>query len=126
MQLDVDDLFPLTDAAELLGFAQVSQGDILLLPAGETFAKGTVQEQKSVFASALQTRVPLIAHILRVLDTRPDHRAPKERFLRELEDYMLADDAEKVLATAIDWGRYAELFEYDYNAGVLSRESLAP
>jgi NitT/TauT family transport system ATP-binding protein len=124
MQLDVDDLFPLTDAAELLGFAQVTQGDIVLLPLGARFAKGDVQEQKSVFATALQSRVPLIAHILRVLDTRPDHRAPEERFLRELEDYMGADDAETVLATAIDWGRFAELFEYDYNAGVLTRESL--
>jgi NitT/TauT family transport system ATP-binding protein len=42
MQLDVDDLFPLTDAAQLLGFAQVTQGDILLLPAGERFVKGAV------------------------------------------------------------------------------------
>jgi NitT/TauT family transport system ATP-binding protein len=37
---------------------------------------------------------------------------------------MSAEDAEKVLATAIDWGRFAELFEYDYNSGVLMLETL--
>jgi NitT/TauT family transport system ATP-binding protein len=28
-----------------------------------------------------------------------------------------------VLATVIDWGRYAELFAYDYNTGILSLEN---
>jgi NitT/TauT family transport system ATP-binding protein len=39
--------------------------------------------------------------------------APKSRFLRELEDSLTEDDAEQVLAVAIDWGRYAEVFGYD-------------
>jgi NitT/TauT family transport system ATP-binding protein len=110
MQLDVDDLFPITDAAELLKMAQVQAGDISLLPAGEAFARGDIQQQKRVFAEQLVQHVPLVTHIQRVLQTRPDHRAPEERFLSELEDYMSQDE------------RYAELFAYDYNAGVLSLE----
>ena len=39
--------------------------------------------------------------------------APKSGFLRELEDSLTEDDAERVLAVAIDWGRYAEVFAYD-------------
>jgi NitT/TauT family transport system ATP-binding protein len=39
---------------------------------------------------------------------------------------MSTEDAEAVLATAISWGRYAELFEYDATAAVLSKEPLAP
>ncbi len=124
MQLEVDDLFPITDAAQLLGFARVEQGDITLLPLGSTFVKATIQQSKSLFAEQLLEHVALVAHIRRVLETRPDHRAPEDRFLRELEDYMSSEDADSVLATAIDWGRYAELFEYDYNSGVLSLESL--
>jgi hypothetical protein len=30
--------------------------------------------------------------------------------------------SEAALATAIDWARYAEVFAYDYNSGVLSLE----
>ncbi|GAC1549381.1 MAG: nitrate/sulfonate/bicarbonate ABC transporter ATP-binding protein [Herpetosiphon sp.] len=124
MQYEVDDLFPLTDAAQLLGFATVAEGDIVLLPTGDAFEKADIQERKRIFAAQLLERVPLVAHIRQILETRPNHRAPEERFLRELEDFMSTTDGEAVLATAIDWGRYAEVFEYDYNAGVLSLDTL--
>jgi NitT/TauT family transport system ATP-binding protein len=122
MQLEVNDLFPLVDAAALLGLARVEEGDITLLPPGNAFAAGDIQEQKRVFREQLLAHVSLVGHIRRVLETRPDHRAPGERFVRELEDYMNTEDSEAVLATAIEWGRYAELFAYDYNSGVLSLE----
>ena len=125
MNLEIDDLFPLLDAADMLGFAAVQRGDITLTPEGQAFAVADVQQQKVLFSQALLARVPLGAHIRQVLAARPEHRAPEERFLRELEDFMSAEDAEKVLATAIDWGRFAELFEYDYNSGVLMLETPA-
>jgi NitT/TauT family transport system ATP-binding protein len=65
----------------------------------------------------------LLAHIHQVLQTRPEHRAPEERCLSNLQDFMSQQDAEAALATASDWGRYAEVFAYDYNAGVLSLEA---
>jgi len=58
----------------------------------------------------------LAAHIRRVLDERIRGRAPKSRFLRELEDSLAEEEAERVLAVATDWGRYAEIFAYDDNA----------
>lgn len=119
MQLDADDLFVITDAAELLGFAQTREGDITLLPEGVKLARSDIQERKVIFAEHLMNRVPLVAHIRRVLATRPDHRAPRERFLTELEDFMGAEEAARTLDTAIDWGRYAELFEYDAREGRL-------
>ncbi len=41
-------------------------------------------------------------------------------FLDNLDGYFPAEEAEKQLATATDWGRYAELFEYDVNEGRLT------
>ena len=67
--------------------------------------------------------VPLARHIRRVLDERPGHQASEERFLRELEDHLSEEAAEEVLKIVIDWGRYAELFAYDYNTGILSLEN---
>jgi len=126
MQLEIDDLFPLADATELLKLAVVKEGDIQLTAQGRLFAEGDTEARKRLFAALLSEQVPLVAHIVRVLETRPGGRAPEDRFLRELEDYMSTEDANAVLATAIDWGRYAELFEYDYNAGILSREIAVP
>jgi NitT/TauT family transport system ATP-binding protein len=53
----------------------------------------------------------------------PRHRALEENFLSMLEDYFSEKEASRILRTVIEWGRYAELFAYDYNAGVLSLEN---
>lgn len=123
LNLDVDKLFLMTEALEILRFADVSKGDIELTRAGKHFSEADILERKKIFATHLLRFVPLARHIRRVLDERPEHRASEDRFLRELEDHLSEDAAEEVLETVINWGRYAELFAYDYNSGVLSLEN---
>ena len=103
----------------MLGLARLAVGDIFLTPAGKAFVDAEPPRRKELFAEHLLRAIPLAARIRRVLDERRDHRAPEERFLQELQDYLSADEAERVLETVITWGRYAEIFDYDYNAGVL-------
>lgn len=122
-QLNVDDLFPLTEVLEILRFARVSQGDLMLTSAGKIFANADILERKKIFATHLTRYVPLARHIRRILDERPGHRATKARFLNELEDYLSEEEAERVLRIVIDWGRYAEIFAYDNNTGMLSLEN---
>ena len=105
---------------ELLGFGE---RDIDVTPVGRSFADADVQERKQLFADALMRNIGFIAHIRRVLDERPGHSAPKGRFLGELEDHLSEEEAQRVLETVINWGRYAELFAYDYDRGVLSLEN---
>lgn len=123
LHLDIDDLFPLTEALEVLRFAQVSTGDIELNEAGKRFAMADILERKKIFSQHLLRYIPLASYIRRVLDERPEHHASKERFLGELEDYLNEDSASEVLRVVIDWGRYAEIFAYDYNVGQLSLEN---
>lgn len=123
LSLNVDDLFPLTEVLEMLRFAKVSKGDIELTTAGKIFANADILERKKIFAAHLLKYVPIAKHIRRVLDERPGHFAAKQRFLNELEDHLSEDEAEKVLRIAIDWGRYAEIFAYDDNTGMLSLEN---
>lgn len=121
--MNIDDLFALTEVLEVLRFAHVTKGDIELSPAGKIFANSDILERKKIFAAHLLKYVPLARHIRRVLDERPGHQATKQRFLNELEDYLSEDEAERVLRVAIDWGRYAEIFAYDDNSGLLSLEN---
>lgn len=123
LELEVDDLFPILEALQLLDFAQVADGDIRLSPHGEAFLEADIQRRKMIFGEHLLKRVPLAGHICRVIDERPNQRAPESRFLRELEDSLSEDEAERVLQVIVDWGRYAELFAYDYDAGVFSTEN---
>lgn len=123
LNLDVDKLFLMTEALEILNFADVSKGDIELTRAGKQFAEADILGRKEIFAAHLLKFVPLVRHICRVLDERPGHRASEDRFLRELEDHLSEEAAGEVLETVINWGRHAELFAYDYNSGVLSLEN---
>jgi NitT/TauT family transport system ATP-binding protein len=123
LELVVDDLFPLIETLQLMGFAQVGGGDIEVTPAGRAFADAEMQTRKQMFAEHLLRHIPLVAHIRRVLDERPGHAAPEARFLAELEDHLSEEDARDVLDTVINWGRYAELFAYDYDRAVLSLEN---
>jgi len=123
LHLDIDDLFPLTESLEILRFAQVSTGDIELNAVGKAFAAANILERKKIFAEQLLKYIPLAIYIRRVLDERPEHHASKERFLGELEDYLSEDVASEVMRVIIDWGRYAEIFAYDYNTGQLSLEN---
>ena len=82
-----------------------------------------MQARKHLFAEQLLATIPLARHIRHVLDEKPKHRVSDERFLTKLEDYLSDKEAERVLRTMIDWGRYAELFAYDFNSGMLSLEN---
>jgi len=42
LQLEIDDLFPIAEGLQLLGFAEVQEGDIRLTPAARTFADSEI------------------------------------------------------------------------------------
>ena len=118
-ELEDDALFHLFEGLRVLGLARIAAGDIFLTQAGQVFVEAEDAQRKDMFAEALLRAIPLAAHIRRVLEERKDHRAPENRFLQELEDFLTDNEAERVLETTITWGRYAEIFDYDYTSGVL-------
>ena len=123
LHMEADDLFPVAETLQLLHLAEVGGGDIRLTEAGHAFARSETDERKSLFARQLLAYVPLAAHVRRVLDERSSHRAPKSRFLDELEDHMAEEAAEQTLRAVISWGRYAEVFAYDDQRQVFTLEN---
>jgi NitT/TauT family transport system ATP-binding protein len=121
--LDIDELFPLTELLEILRFAKVSKGDITITDTGKEFVEADILERKKIFSATLKKYVPLARYIYDQLVRHPRHRALEENFLSLLEDYLPEQEADRVLQTVIEWGRYAELFAYDYNAGLLTLEN---
>jgi NitT/TauT family transport system ATP-binding protein len=125
LHMEVDDLFPIAEMLQLLRFAELSQGDLRLTNAGRRFAEAGTDERKALFAKHLVAHVPLTAHIKRVLDERPSHRAPMLRFKDELEDHMGEAEAERTLRAVISLARYAELFAYDAHSATFNLENPA-
>jgi NitT/TauT family transport system ATP-binding protein len=120
--LKSSDVFPIAVAVQILEFVDVKDGAIKLTPAGRVFAQSEMDERKRLFKEHLLRFVPLVAHIHQVLDEREEHRAPRERFELELQGHLNRADANNTLRTAIDWGRYAELFTYDDRTRTFGRD----
>ncbi|GAA6764028.1 MULTISPECIES: ABC transporter ATP-binding protein [Thermus] len=114
--LEVDDLFPLLEALELLGFARAERGDAELTPAGAAWASATPEERKILFGEHLLRQVPLFARLHQALLAR--RQVPEERVLARLRQHLPEPEARRVLAVVREWGRYAGLLGYDDRARV--------
>jgi NitT/TauT family transport system ATP-binding protein len=123
LQFEADEILHLGESLQLLRFAQLSEGDLMLTEAGKRFANLETDARKKMFAQHLTEYVPVVGLIRRVLDERPSHVAPGARFRNELEDYMSEEDADDTLKTIVSWGRYAELFAYDEQSETFSLEN---
>ena len=123
LMMNVDDLFPILETLDILGFAEINAGDVHLTDLGKQFSDADLHARKELFAERLLAKVPLARYIRRVLDEKAGHYVSEERFLSKLEDYLSESEAQRVLSTMIDWGRYAELFAYDFHTGTLSLEN---
>ena len=91
LQYEVDDILPLGETLQLLGFAVLEEGDILLTDLGRSFVNAETDQRKRIFGEALRQHVPLVNMIRQVLDERWNHRASAVRFRDELEDHMSAE-----------------------------------
>ncbi len=113
--MDIEDLLPIVEASEILGLAEIKEGDFVLTNSGKKFAEADVLERKEIFKELAIEKVPFLKQIIRVLQSKSNHKAPRDFFLDLLKQHLSAQEAEKQLDVLIDWGRYAEIFEYDDN-----------
>ncbi|HKV57411.1 MAG TPA: nitrate/sulfonate/bicarbonate ABC transporter ATP-binding protein [Ktedonobacteraceae bacterium] len=122
LQLEIDDLLPLVEATDLLGLADVEEGDFVLTDEGKHFAEAGVLEEKQLFRAQVLEHVSLVRKIVQALQTAPRHILPEEHFLQFLEAHFGKEEAQAQLDTAINWGRYAELYSFQEDRGMFRLE----
>ncbi|MHB1021016.1 MAG: ABC transporter ATP-binding protein [Acidobacteriaceae bacterium] len=113
LAFEIDDLLPIVDAAQLLGFLTVAEGDAEITPAGAEFADSEILKQKELFRKAATDNVLLLRQIVRALEAKSDHTVAEEFFHDMLDEQFSEEETLRQLETAINWGRYAELFDFD-------------
>jgi len=111
--MEVDDLFPIVDAAVLLGFARLEEGDVTITPEGKTWAEADVNTQKKLFREAALARILLFQQIAKILEEKSDHSIPLELFRDILDEHHPEEEIRRQLETVLNWGRYCGLFAYD-------------
>lgn len=117
--LSDEELFPACEALGLLGLAHVEKGDIALTPLGQRYAEAEHTRRREIFGQQLLTHVPLASRIRQQLETEPAGTLPEEPFRELLGETLEAEQAQRMLEVAIEWGRYGEVYEYDFHIGQL-------
>jgi NitT/TauT family transport system ATP-binding protein len=113
LAFEIDDLLPIVDAAQILGFLKVDEGDAAITETGAEFANSEILRQKELFRDAAVQHVLLLRQIRRALESKSDHTVPEDFFLDMLDEQFSEEECLRQMETAVTWGRYAELFEFD-------------
>ncbi|MFE0687004.1 ABC transporter ATP-binding protein [Streptomyces xiamenensis] len=122
LTFEIDDLLPLVDAAVLLGLARTARARIELTPSGREFTVAGILRGKELFSRHALERAPLVRAIVQALRTAPGHTLREDFFLDLLHRGFTPEEARTQLGIAIDWGRYAELYDYDSDNATLTLE----
>lgn len=118
--LEVDALLPTVDTARLLHLLKLEEGDAIITQEGLDFAKGDIQERKAIFRKGALANVPLLRQMEQALRSKADRTLPDEFFRDLLDEHFSEEESRRQLETAIQWGRYAEIFDYDAATGKLT------
>jgi NitT/TauT family transport system ATP-binding protein len=120
LSLEVDALLPTVDTAVLLGLLRVEEGDAIITKEGQDFAKADIQTRKAMFRKAAIANVPILRQMEQALKAKSDRTLPDEFFHDLIDEHFSEDESRRQLETAIQWGRYAEIFDYDAATGKLT------
>jgi NitT/TauT family transport system ATP-binding protein len=118
--LEVDALLPTVDTARLLALLKLEEGEAIITQEGLDFAKGDIQERKAIFRKGALANVPLLRQMEQALRSKADRTLPDEFFRDLLDEHFSEEESRRQLETAIQWGRYAEIFDYDAATGKLT------
>jgi NitT/TauT family transport system ATP-binding protein len=111
--MDAEDLLPIIEAAVLLGFATLKDGDVQITAEGARFAEADILTRKILFRQAALKHIVILQQIDSILHAKADHSISEEFFYDILDEHFSQDEVERQFDTAMNWGRYAEIFDFD-------------
>lgn len=113
LDLEIDEIFPALEYAELLQFVRVSDGRATFTDLGRKLVAASIRERKTIVREQLR-KTPLFRTILRALESSPEHRLSDEEFGHIIAFTTARSDGAD--QNIVNWGRYADLFRYDADA----------
>jgi len=120
LSLELDALLPTVETAVLLGMLRVEEGDAVITLEGQAFAQADIQARKAIFRKAALANVPLLRQMEQSLKAKANRTLNDEFFHDLLDEHFGEEESRRQLETAVQWGRYAEIFDYDAATGKLT------
>ncbi len=118
VEMDIDRLGPIIDAAEFLAFVKVEEGDLTITDLSRKVLHSNVRERKRIIRDIIDD-VPIFKQVMEMARAlgRPLSR---EEVLGAITARVGTHNADDLFNALVYWGRYTELVNYDSEAEELT------
>lgn len=116
LDLEIDEILPALEFASVLQLVHVTDGAVTFTDVGKKLMAGSIIGRKTILRDQLR-KTTLFKALLRALDNAPEHQLTESEVVRLIE--FTTAPADEFVQNIINWGRYAELFRYDADEGML-------
>jgi NitT/TauT family transport system ATP-binding protein len=99
-------------AAELLGLVDTPRQNVVLTRVGQAFASADINQRKQMINEQFR-KLLIVQRTTELLKQSEIVRMSIETLKQELHSWLPNEDADRIVATLISWGRYAEYFGYN-------------
>ncbi len=102
----------LVKAGELLGLLDTPKQQVVLTRKGQIFATADVNTRKRMMNDAFRT-LTIVQKTTELLRQSEIIRIPVEELAKSVHQWIPNENADRIVSTLINWGRYAEYFGYN-------------
>ena len=111
VEMDIDRLGPVIDAAEFLGFGKVEDGDLTITDLSRKVLHANVRERKRIIRDIIDD-VPIFKEVM-AMARRAGRPLSREEVLGAIAAQVGSHNADDFFKALVYWGRYTELVSYD-------------
>ncbi|MFZ3058659.1 MAG: AAA-associated domain-containing protein [Candidatus Methanoperedens sp.] len=110
--LELDEILPSIDGAELLGFVRVADGNIELTADARNLLETGIRDRKKIIRDKV-AGVGIIKELTSKLMESDERKISKKETLKFLQDKIATADIESYFRIIINWTRHAGLIGYN-------------
>lgn len=118
MREEFGSVIAIAKAAEILGFVTTPEHDVVLTALGRKLVEASAEERMPLFRKAIQ-KLGLFRKLEEKLAMQ--NEVSEDEFKLEIQADLPYENADKMIDTIVDWGRYAAIFEFDAAAKVFTK-----
>jgi NitT/TauT family transport system ATP-binding protein len=111
VEMDIDRLGPIIDAAEFLGFVKVEDGDLTITDLSRKVLNANVYERQHIIRDTIDD-APIFREVTEMA-RKAGRPLSREEVLRAIVVHVGTHNAEDLFDALVYWGRYTELVRYD-------------
>lgn len=110
LDLEIDEIFPALEFAEVLQLVKVADGRATFTDLGKKLVGGSIRDRKTIIRDQLR-KTTLFKTLLRALENAPEHCLSDDDLAQIVS--LTTASADEAVQNIVNWGRYADLVRYD-------------